>query len=102
MAGPSARDFFRNFDDYDGSLEKKLRKALTNNAKKLVTFFNYCRVYTMLRFGAFTASDSDVELVFLHSFESSTATVGLATTRLTARTRSVAFPNSASPDTSLE
>jgi len=42
MAGPSARDFFRNFDDYDGSLEKKIRKTLTNNAKKLVTLSECC------------------------------------------------------------
>jgi hypothetical protein len=37
--------------------------GVAGGAKKLVAFSNYCRVYTMLRFGAFTASDSDVELV---------------------------------------
>jgi hypothetical protein len=42
MAGPSVRDFFKNFDDYDGSLEKKLRKAFRNNAKKAVTFSDCC------------------------------------------------------------
>ena len=42
MAGPSPRDFFRNFDDYDGSLEKKVRKALANNARKIVTLSECC------------------------------------------------------------
>ena len=42
MARPSARDFFRNFDDYDGSWDEKLRKALTNNAKKVVTLSDCC------------------------------------------------------------
>ena len=42
MAGPSPKDFVRNFDSYDGSLEKKVRKAVTNNAKKLVTLSECC------------------------------------------------------------
>lgn len=42
MARPSLRDFFKNFDDYDGSFEKKVRKAFTNNAKKIVTFSDCC------------------------------------------------------------
>jgi hypothetical protein len=42
MARPSARDFFRNFDEYDGSLEKKIRKAVTNNVKKLLTLSDCC------------------------------------------------------------
>jgi len=42
MARPSARDLFRNFDEYDAPLDKKVRKALRNNAKKLVTLSNCC------------------------------------------------------------
>jgi hypothetical protein len=42
MAGPSPRDFFRNFDDYDGPLDEKIRKTLANNAKKLVTLSECC------------------------------------------------------------
>ena len=42
MARPSPKDFFRNFDDYDGSWEKKISKALRNSAKKVVTFSDCC------------------------------------------------------------
>ena len=42
MAGPNPKDLFRNFDDYDAPLDKKVRKALTNNVKKLVTLSNCC------------------------------------------------------------
>ena len=42
MAGPSVRDFFRYFDDYDAPLDKKLRKALRNNAKKVLTLSECC------------------------------------------------------------
>lgn len=42
MARPSIRDFFRNFDDYDAPLDKKVRKAVSNNVKKLVTLKDCC------------------------------------------------------------
>lgn len=42
MARPSIRDFLRNFDTYDGSLDKKARKAVTNSVKKLVTLQDCC------------------------------------------------------------
>ena len=42
MARPSIRDFFRNFDDYDASWDRKIAKALRNNAKKVVTFSDCC------------------------------------------------------------
>jgi len=42
MARPSLKSFFANFDDYDGSWEKKVRKALRNNAKKITTLSECC------------------------------------------------------------
>ncbi|MGH8972913.1 MAG: hypothetical protein ACRD0C_06880 [Acidimicrobiia bacterium] len=42
MARPSFRDFLKNFDDYDASLDKKIRKAVTNNLKKLTTLSDCC------------------------------------------------------------
>ena len=42
MARPSPKDFLRNFDTYDAPLEKKLRKAVTNNVKKAVTLSECC------------------------------------------------------------
>ena len=42
MARPSLRALFQNFDDYDGSLDRKIAKALRNNAKKAVTFSDCC------------------------------------------------------------
>ena len=42
MARPSLKALFQNFDDYDGSLDRKIRKALRNNAKKVVTFSDCC------------------------------------------------------------
>ncbi len=42
MARPRLRDFFKNFDTYDGSVEKKVSKAVTNNLKKLVTLSDCC------------------------------------------------------------
>jgi hypothetical protein len=42
MARPSGRDLFRNFDDYDGPIDEKVRKAVTNNVKKLVTLSSCC------------------------------------------------------------
>ena len=42
MARPSIRDFFRNFDDYDGSWDKKIRKAFLNNTKKVLTLSDCC------------------------------------------------------------
>ncbi len=42
MARPSLRDFFRNFDDYDAPLDKKIRKALRNNARKIATLSECC------------------------------------------------------------
>lgn len=42
MARPSGRDLFRNFDDYDGPIDEKVRKAVANNVKKLVTLSNCC------------------------------------------------------------
>ena len=42
MPRPSLRDFFRNFDDYDAPVDKKLRKALRNNARKVVTLSECC------------------------------------------------------------
>ena len=42
MPPPSPRDLFRNFDDYDAPLDRKVRKALRNNAKKLATLSSCC------------------------------------------------------------
>jgi hypothetical protein len=42
MARPSLRDLFRNFDDYDAPLDRKIRKALRNNARKVVTLSECC------------------------------------------------------------
>ncbi len=42
MARPSIRDFFKNFDEYDAPLDKKIRKALRNNARKVVTISECC------------------------------------------------------------
>jgi hypothetical protein len=42
MARPSARAFFRNFDDYDAPLDTKIRKAVANNVRKLVTLSDCC------------------------------------------------------------
>ena len=42
MARPSLRDLFRNFDDYDAPLDRKVRKALRNNAKKALTLSSCC------------------------------------------------------------
>jgi hypothetical protein len=39
------------------------RIGIACRSNKLVTFADHCRVYTMLRFGAFTASDNYIELV---------------------------------------
>jgi hypothetical protein len=42
MARPSLKALFRNFDDYDAPLDRKIAKALRNNAKKVVTFSECC------------------------------------------------------------
>lgn len=42
MAKPSIGRLFKNFDEYDGSLDKKVRKAVTNNLKKVVTLSDCC------------------------------------------------------------
>jgi hypothetical protein len=42
MARPSLKDLFRNFDDYDAPLDRKVRKALRNNAKKVLTLSECC------------------------------------------------------------
>jgi hypothetical protein len=42
MGRPSFRDFFKNFDEYDAPVDKKLRKAVTNNLKKLTTLSDCC------------------------------------------------------------
>ena len=42
MAKPSIRRLFKNFDEYDGSIDKKVTKFLTNNAKKVVTLKDCC------------------------------------------------------------
>lgn len=42
MARPSLRALFQNFDDYDAPLDRKVRKALRNNAKKALTLSECC------------------------------------------------------------
>jgi hypothetical protein len=42
MARPSPRAFFRNFEEYEGPWDEKLRLAFRNNAKKLVTLSDCC------------------------------------------------------------
>ena len=42
MARPSLRSLFRNFDDYDAPLDRKIAKALRNNAKKALTLSTCC------------------------------------------------------------
>lgn len=42
MGRPNFRDFLKNFDEYDASVDKKIRKALTNNLKKLTTLSDCC------------------------------------------------------------
>jgi hypothetical protein len=42
MPRPSLKALFRNFDDYDAPLDRKIAKALRNNAKKVVTFSDCC------------------------------------------------------------
>ena len=42
MPRPSLKALFRNFDDYDASLDRKIVKAFRNNAKKVVTFSDCC------------------------------------------------------------
>jgi hypothetical protein len=42
MGRPSLRDFFKNFDEYDAPVDKKIRKAVTNNLKKLTTLSDCC------------------------------------------------------------
>jgi hypothetical protein len=36
------RDFFKNFDEYDAPVDKKIRKAFSNNLKKLTTLSDCC------------------------------------------------------------
>jgi len=42
MARPSLRALFQNFDDYDAPLDRKIRKAVLNNARKALTLSNCC------------------------------------------------------------
>ncbi|MDQ3947220.1 MAG: hypothetical protein M3357_19090 [Actinomycetota bacterium] len=42
MAGPSMRDFFRNFGEYDAPLDKKIRKAFSNSLTKIRTRSECC------------------------------------------------------------
>ena len=42
MARPSLKALFQNFDDYDAPLDRKIAKALRNNAKKVVTLSDCC------------------------------------------------------------
>jgi hypothetical protein len=42
MARPSLKALFQNFDDYDAPLDRKVRKALRNNAKKVLTLSQCC------------------------------------------------------------
>jgi hypothetical protein len=42
MARPSARDLFKNFDDYHGSLDKKVTKGVANTLRKVVTVSDCC------------------------------------------------------------
>jgi hypothetical protein len=42
MVRPSLKSFLKNFDSYDGSIEEKARKAVTNNLKKVVTLSDCC------------------------------------------------------------
>ena len=42
MARPNLNDLRDNFRDYDGPLERKLVKAVSNNVKKLVTLSECC------------------------------------------------------------
>jgi hypothetical protein len=42
MARPSLKALFRNFDDYDAPFDRKIAKALRNNARKVVTLSDCC------------------------------------------------------------
>jgi hypothetical protein len=42
MVRPSLKAFLKNFDTYEGSTKKKMRKAVTNNLKKVTTLSECC------------------------------------------------------------
>jgi len=42
MGRPSFRHLLKNFDEYDAPVDRKIRKAVTNNLKKLTTLSECC------------------------------------------------------------
>jgi hypothetical protein len=45
MVRPNIRSFFKNWDTYEGSNKKKLRKAIQNNTKKVTHLSECCGHY---------------------------------------------------------
>lgn len=42
MSRPSLRNLLKNFDEYDAPIDRKVRKAVRNNLKKLTTLSECC------------------------------------------------------------